>query len=141
MQTNTKNSFSILTNWFTFSLVYMPHNYQNHLPLKEIFKSLVSKEHHMEKKLLFIGYKNVEWSIKGVVLNKFSLVKVKSLLIEFYLNIYTKNLKVSCSSSINNCSIFIVTLSNWSLKIGDWKLRNWLVYVISCQSWSVLILS
>ena len=52
MKKYTNNKLlSIFTNWFRFSS--MSHNYPG-LPLKEIFKSLVSKQHYMEKMLLFI---------------------------------------------------------------------------------------
>ena len=54
-----------------------------------------------------------------LMLSAFSLVRLKSLHIKFYLNIY-KNLKISCCcKSTENYSIFITTLSNWLLKMGD----------------------
>ena len=80
---------SIFNNWFTFSskcLTIIKHR----LPLKEIFKSLVSKQ-HMEKMLLFSvirTWNDIQKEMKGVMLNTFSLAKLKSLLIEFYLNMY-----------------------------------------------------
>ena len=72
------------------------------------------------------GYKNlgtwndIQKAMKDVMslsLN-FHLVKLKSLLIEFYLNMLRKNFNFCCSKSIKNYSIFIIH-SNWSLKIGE----------------------
>lgn len=71
------------------------------------------------------GYKNlgtrndIQKAMKDVIslsLN-FHLVELKSLLIEFYLNMLRKNFNFCCSNSIKNYSIFIIH-SNWSLKIG-----------------------
>ena len=55
------------------------------LSLKEIFRSLVSKQDHMEKCFCLYGCKDLEMK-KEMKLNTFSLVKLKSLLTEFYLN-------------------------------------------------------
>ena len=67
-------------------------------------------------------WNNIQKEIKAVMLNVFSLVKLKLLLIKFCL-ICIKILKISCCFNfIKNCSIFIIAaLSNWSLKIGDKK--------------------
>ena len=48
--------------------------------------------------------------VKGVMLNTFSLVKLKSLFTQFYLNMY---------KTYKTYFIYIATLSNWLLKIGD----------------------
>ena len=66
----------------------MSQNYQKLLAskLKEIFKSLVSKQHHMEKCFVYTvtrTWNDIQKEIKGVMLHKFSLAKLKSLLIEF----------------------------------------------------------
>ena len=64
-------------------------------------------------------WNDIQKEIKGVMLNTFSLVKLKSLLIEFYLNMYKTPQNFLLSNSFKNYFIFIATLSNWSLKIGD----------------------
>ena len=69
----------------------MPHNYQASLPLKEIFKFLVSKQYHVEKMLACIAiatWNNIQKQMKGAILNTFLLVRLISLFIEFYLNMY-----------------------------------------------------
>ena len=79
--------FSIIGLHFHQCLTIIKHR----LSLKEIFKSLVSKQHHMEKMLLFSvirTWNDIQKEMKGVMLNTFSLAKLKSLLIEFYLNMY-----------------------------------------------------
>ena len=80
----------IFTNWFTFSL--MSHNYHHRLPLKKTFKPLVSKQHHMKKNyFVYVAirtWSNIQKEMKGVMLHTLSLVKLKSLLTEFYLNKY-----------------------------------------------------
>ena len=61
-------------------------NMKHHLPLKEVSKSLVPKQHHMEKMLSLYGFKNL-------MLNTFSLAKVINfwILLEYVQNIL-KNL-------------------------------------------------
>ena len=86
--TNNKSP-SIFTNWFTFSSMF--HNYQTLFTSKGNLQIPMSKQHHMEKMLLFSymvikTWNDIQKEIKSVMINTFSLVKLKSLLIEFYLN-------------------------------------------------------
>ena len=80
----------IFTNWPTFSL--MSHNYQHRLPLKKTFKPLVPKQHHMKKNyFVYVAirtWNNIQKEMKGLMLHTLSLVNLKSLLTEFYLNKY-----------------------------------------------------
>ena len=75
----------IFTNWFTFSS--MSHNYQTLFALlKRIFKSLVSKQPYGKNAFVYMVIKiwnDIQKEMKSVMLNTFSLVKLKSLLIEF----------------------------------------------------------
>ena len=74
---------SIFTNWFTF--LSMSHIYQTlfaskgnlQIPSVQTFVYLVIKT-----------WNDIKKEMKAVMLNTFSLVKLKSLLVEFYLNMY-----------------------------------------------------
>ena len=79
---------SIFTNWFTFSS--MSHNYQTSFASKENLKiPRVQTTSYGKNAFVYtvIGtWNDVQKEMRGVMLNTFSLVKLKSLLIEFYLN-------------------------------------------------------
>ena len=82
---------SIFTNWFTFSS--MSHNYQTSSACKENLQIPSVQTTSYGKKNAFVymvikTWNDIQKEMKGVTLNTFSLVKLKSLLIEFYLNMY-----------------------------------------------------
>ena len=72
------------------------------------------------------SWNDIQKEMKDVMINIFTLVKLNSLLVEFYLNMYNEVLNMykyhevsCCSNSFENHSLSIAPLSNWSLKIGD----------------------
>ena len=81
---------SIFTNWFTFSS--MSHNYQTLFASKGNLQiPSVQTTSYGKNVFVYIVIKNwndIQKEMKGVMLNTFSLVKLKSLLIPFYLNMY-----------------------------------------------------
>ena len=79
---NKQTSISLIALHFHQYLTIIKH----HLPLKKIFKSLVSKQDPIEKreKIAIRTWNNIQKEMKSVMLNTFSLVELKSLLIEFY---------------------------------------------------------
>ena len=87
--TNNK-LLSIFTNWFTFSSI--SHNYQTSFASKGNLQ-LPSVQTTSYGKNAFVytvirTWNDIQKGMKGVMLNTFSLAKLKSLLIEFYLNMY-----------------------------------------------------
>ena len=81
---------SIFTNWFTFSS--MSHNYQTSFASKGNLQ-IPSVQTPSYGKNAFVYMVIKTWNdtqkeMKDVMLNIFALVKLKSLLIEFYLNMY-----------------------------------------------------
>ena len=87
--TNNK-LLSIFTNWFTFSS--MSHNYQTSFASKGSLQ-IPSVQTTSYGKNGFVysvirTWNDIQKEMKGVMLNTFSLAKLKSLLIEFYLNMY-----------------------------------------------------
>ena len=85
---------SIFTNWFTFSSMY--HNYQTSFASKgnlEIpsVQTTTSYGKNASVYMVIKTWNDIQKEMKGVMLNTFSLVKLKSLLIEFYLNMYKKS--------------------------------------------------
>ena len=81
---------SIFSTWFTFSS--MSHNYQTSFASKRNLQMLsVQTTSYGKKTFVYMVIKTwnyIQKEMKGVMLNTFSLVKLKSLLIEFYLNMY-----------------------------------------------------
>ena len=81
---------SIFANWFTFSS--MSHNYQTSFTSKENLQIPSVKTTSYGKNafvyMVIKTWNDIQKESKGVMLNTFSLVKLKSLLIEFYLNMY-----------------------------------------------------
>ena len=79
---------SIFTNWFTFSS--MSHNYQTLFASKGNLQiPSVQTTSYGENAFVYMVIKtwnDIQKEMKDVMLNTFSLVKLKSLLIEFYLN-------------------------------------------------------
>ena len=81
---------SIFTNWFIFSSV--SHNYQTlfvskeNLQIPSVQTTLYGKNDFVY--MVIKTWNDIQKEMKGVMLNTFSLVKLKSLLIEFYLNMY-----------------------------------------------------
>ena len=69
---------SIFTNWFAFSSMY--RNYQTSFASKGNLNAFVYT--------VIRTWNDIQKEMKGVMLNTFSLVKLKSLLTEFYLNMY-----------------------------------------------------
>ena len=61
---------------------------------------------------------DIQKEMNGVMLNTFSLVKLKSLLIEFYLNMYRKSYNFLLFQFYQKLFYIHCYLSNWSLKIG-----------------------
>ena len=65
-------------------------------------------------------WNDIQKEMKGGMLNTFLLVELKSLLIEFYLNMY-KIAKISCCSSSSkklfyiHCHCFKLVIENWRL--------------------------
>ena len=87
--TNNK-LLSIFTNWFTFSSI--SHNYQTSFASKGNLQ-IPSVQTTSYGKNAFVytvirTWNDIQKGMKGVMLNTFSLAKLKSLLIEFYLNMY-----------------------------------------------------
>ena len=81
---------SIFTNWFTFSL--MSHNYQTQFASKENLQ-IPSVQTTSYRKNAFVYTVIRTWNdnqkeMKGAMLKTFSLAKLISLLIEFYLNMH-----------------------------------------------------
>ena len=84
---------SIFTNWFTFSSI--SHNYQTLFASKGNLQiPSVQTTSYGKSAVVYMVIKtwnDIQKEMKGVMLNTFSLVKLvklKSLLIEFYLNMY-----------------------------------------------------
>ena len=80
---------SIFTNWVTFSL--MSQNYQTLFASKgnlQIPSVQTTYGTNVFVYMVIKTWNDIQKEMKGVMLNKFSLVKLKSLLIEFYLNMY-----------------------------------------------------
>ena len=74
---------SIFTNWFTLS-----HSYQTLFASKGILQ-IPSVQTVSKKCFVYMViriWNDIQKEMKGVMLNTFSLVKLKSLLIKFYLN-------------------------------------------------------
>ena len=87
--TNNK-LLSIFTNWLTFSSI--SHNYQTSFASKGNLQ-IPSVQTTSYGKNAFVytvirTWNDIQKEMKGVMLNTFSLAKLKSLLIEFYLNMY-----------------------------------------------------
>ena len=81
---------AVFTNWFTFSS--MSHNYQTSFASKGSLQ-IPSVQTTSYGKNGFVysvirTWNDIQKEMKGVRLNTFSLAKLKSLLIEFYLNMY-----------------------------------------------------
>ena len=78
---------SVFTNWFTFSS--MSHNYQTLFASKGNFQiPSVQTTSYGKNAFVYMVIKTwnyIQKGMKGVMLNTFSLVKIKSLLLEFYL--------------------------------------------------------
>ena len=87
---NTNNKLpSIFNNWFTFSS--MSHNYQTLVASKGNLQIPSVQTTYVKNAFVYMVIKtwnDIQKEIKGVMLNTFSLVKLKSLLIELYLNMY-----------------------------------------------------
>ena len=81
---------SIFTNWFTFSS--MSHNYQTSFASKGSLQIPSVQTTSYEKNgfaySVIRTWNDIQKEMKGIMLNTFSLAKLKSLLIEFYLNMY-----------------------------------------------------
>ena len=81
---------SNFTNWFTFSSI--SHNYQTSFASKGNLQipSLQATSHGKNAFVYMVikTWNDIQKEMKGVRLNMFSLVKLKSLLIVFYLNMY-----------------------------------------------------
>ena len=80
----------IFNNWFTFSS--MSHNYQTSFATKGNLQ-IPSVQTTSYGKNAFVysvirTWNDIQKEMKGVMFNTFSLAKLKSLLIEFYLNMY-----------------------------------------------------
>ena len=81
---------SIFTNWFTF--LSMSHIYQTlfaskgNLQIPSVQTTSYGKNAFVY--LVIKTWNDIQKEMKGVMLNTFSLVKLKSLLVEFYLNMY-----------------------------------------------------
>ena len=93
--TNNRLS-SIFTNWFTFSS--MSHNYQTSFGSKGNLQIPSVQTTYGKNAFVYMVIKtwnDIQKEMKGVMLNTFSLAKLKSLLIEFYLNMC----KISCCSN------------------------------------------
>ena len=94
--TNNKLKPSIFTNWFTFSS--MSYNYQTSFGSKgnlQIPSIQTTYGKHAFVYTVIKNWNDIQKEMKGVMLNTFSLAKLKSLHIEFYLNMY----KISCCSN------------------------------------------
>ena len=84
--TNNKLT-SVFTNWFTFSS--MSHSYQTlfaskgNLQIPSVQTTSYGKNAFVYMVIKTWNY--IQKEMKGVMLNTFSLVKIKSLLLEFYL--------------------------------------------------------
>ena len=70
----------------------MYHNYQTFFASKAILQiSSVKTASYGKNDFVYIAmrtWNDIQKEMKGVILNTFSLVKLKSLLIDFYLNMY-----------------------------------------------------
>ena len=80
---------SIFTNWFTFSA--MSPNYQTLFASKENLQIPSVQTTYGKNAFVYMVIKtwnDIQKEMKDVMLNTFSLVKLKSLLIEFYLNMH-----------------------------------------------------
>ena len=81
---------SIFTNWFTF--LSMSQNYQTsfaskgNLQIPSVQTTSYGKNAFVYK--VIRTWNDIQKEMEGVMLITFSLAKLKSLLIEFYLNIY-----------------------------------------------------
>ena len=84
---------SIFTNWFTFSS--MSHNNQisfaskRNLQIPSIQTTSYGKNAFVY--MVIRTWNDIQKEIKGVMLNTLLLAKLKSLLIEFYLNMYKRS--------------------------------------------------
>ena len=96
---------SMFTNWFTFSS--MSHNYQTsftskgNLQIPNVQTTPYGKNDFVYMTIKTWNY--IQKEMKGLMLNTLSLVKLKSLLTELYLNMYRTSLKkwatvISCSA-------------------------------------------
>ena len=78
---------SIFTNWFTFSS--MSHNYQTLFASKGNLQiPSVQTTSYGKNGFVIRTWNDIQKEMKAVMFNTFSLAKLKSLLIEFYLNMY-----------------------------------------------------
>ena len=81
---------SIFTNWFTFSS--MSNNYQTSFASKGSLQIPSARATSYGKNGFVYSvirtWNDIQKELKGVILNTFLLAKLKSLLIEFYLNMY-----------------------------------------------------
>ena len=81
---------SIFTNWFTFSS--MSHNYQTSFAFKGNLQiPSVQTTSCGKNTFVYMVIKNwndIQKEVKGVMLNTFSLVKLKLSLTDFYVNMY-----------------------------------------------------
>ena len=80
---------SIVTNWFAFSS--MSHNYQTSFASKVSLQIPSVQTTYGKNGFVYSvirTWNDIQKEMKGVTLNTFSLAKLKSLLIEFYLNMY-----------------------------------------------------
>ena len=102
---------SIFTNWFTFSS--MSHNYQTSFAFKGNLQ-IPSVQTTSYGKNAFVytvirTWNDIQKELKGVMLNTLSLAKLKSLPIEFYLNMY-KNIPKFLAVSIFFSKIILYSL-------------------------------
>ena len=102
---------SIFTNWFTFSS--MSHNYQTSFASKGNLQ-IPSVQTTSYGKNAFVytvirTWNDIQKELKGVMLNTLSLAKLKSLPIEFYLNMY-KNIPKFLAVSIFFSKIILYSL-------------------------------
>ena len=101
----------------------MPHNYQTSFDSKGNLQILSAQTLSYEK--IVFAYMDLRtWSgvqkeMEGVILNSFSLVKLKSLVIEFYLKIS------SCSNSF--LKFFYIHYHSFKLVIQNWG------FICHCQ--------
>ena len=66
----------------------MSHNYQTSFASKENLQIPSVQTTSYGKNAFIKTWNDIQKDMKGVMLNTFSLVKLKSLLTEFYLNMY-----------------------------------------------------
>ena len=84
---------SIFTNWFLFSSI--SNNCETsfaseiNLQIPSVQRTLYGKDTFVYR--VVKAWNDIQEEMKGLMLNKFSFVRLKSLLNEFYLNMYEKS--------------------------------------------------